>query len=113
MASTGNSQSNNSRANQNEIINTQVTATQMSTDPTSDKDAIRPFRANIPEEALVDLRRRIASTRWPDKETVPDQSQGAQMARLQELVRYWGTGYDWRKAETKLNALPQFMTNID
>jgi len=62
---------------------------------------------------LVDLRRRIAATRWPDKETVDDQSQGAPLAKLQALVRYWGSGYDWRKAEAKLNALPQFMTNID
>jgi pimeloyl-ACP methyl ester carboxylesterase len=76
-------------------------------------DAIRPFRVNIPEEQLVDLRRRIAATRWPDRETVNDQSQGIQLAKLQDLVRYWGTGYDWRKAEAKLNALPQFMTTID
>jgi pimeloyl-ACP methyl ester carboxylesterase len=76
-------------------------------------DAIRPFRVNIPDEALVDLRRRIAATRWPDRETVNDQSQGIPLAKLQELVRYWGTGYDWRKAEAKLNALPQFITNID
>jgi pimeloyl-ACP methyl ester carboxylesterase len=76
-------------------------------------DAIRPFRVNVPEEALVDLRRRIAATRWPDRETVNDQSQGVQLAKLQELVRYWGTDYDWRKAEAKLNALPQFMTTID
>ncbi len=76
-------------------------------------NAIRPFRVKIPEEQLVDLRRRIAATRWPDKETVADQSQGAQLARIQELVRYWGKDYDWRKAEAKLNSLPQFMTNID
>jgi pimeloyl-ACP methyl ester carboxylesterase len=76
-------------------------------------DAIRPFRVNIPDEALVDLRRRIAATRWPDRETVNDQSQGIPLAKLQELVRYWGTDYDWRKAEAKLNALPQFITNID
>ena len=74
---------------------------------------IRPFRVNLPEEDLVDLRRRIAATRWPDRETVNDQSQGIQLARLQELVRHWGTAYDWRKAEAKLNALPQFVTNID
>ena len=79
----------------------------------ADGDAIRPFRVNIPEEELVDLRRRIAATRWPDRETVNDQSQGIQLAALQELVRYWGTGYDWRKAEAKLNALPQFITTID
>ncbi len=76
-------------------------------------DSIRPFRANVPREAIADLRRRVASTRWPDKETVTDGSQGVQLAKLQELVRYWGTGYDWRKAEAKLNALPQFTTNID
>ena len=76
-------------------------------------DAIRSFRINIPEVQLVDLRKRIAATRWPDKETVSDSSQGAQLAQFQELVRYWGTDYDWRKAEAKLNALPQFMTTID
>ncbi|OKH53972.1 multidrug MFS transporter [Calothrix sp. HK-06] len=74
---------------------------------------IRPFRVHIPQEALVDLRRRIAATRWPDKETVADQSQGLQLATMKELVRYWGTEYDWRKAEAKLNALPQFVTNIN
>jgi pimeloyl-ACP methyl ester carboxylesterase len=75
--------------------------------------AIRPFRVNVPEEALVDLRRRIASTRWPDRETVSDESQGVRLATIQALVRYWGTGYDWRKCEAKLNALPQFVTQID
>ena len=80
---------------------------------TAEGEAIRPFRINIPEDQLVDLRRRIATTRWPDRETVADQSQGAQLAKLQELVRYWGSEYDWRKIETKLNALPQFVTTID
>jgi pimeloyl-ACP methyl ester carboxylesterase len=75
--------------------------------------AIRPFSIHVPDEELADLRRRLAATRWPDKETVPDASQGAQLANLQELVRYWGTDYDWRKAEAKLNAFPQFMTTID
>src|SRR5258706_3024338 len=75
--------------------------------------SIRPFRANVSDQALADLRRRIAGTRWPDKETVADGSQGAQLAKLQELMRYWGTDYDWRKAEARLNALPQFTTNID
>ena len=79
----------------------------------SDGNTIRPFSINVPEEQLVDLRRRIAATRWPDQETVNDRSQGVQLAKLQELVRYWGTDYDWRKAEAKLNALPQFMTTID
>jgi pimeloyl-ACP methyl ester carboxylesterase len=81
--------------------------------PTFAGDAIRPFRINIPEQDLVDLRRRVLATRWPDRETVTDQSQGMQLASLQELVRYWGTDYDWRKIEAKLNALPQFMTEID
>jgi pimeloyl-ACP methyl ester carboxylesterase len=75
--------------------------------------SIRPFHVNIPEEQLVDLRRRIAATRWPGQETVSDRSQGAQLANLKELMRYWGTGYDWRKAEAKLNALTQFVTTID
>jgi pimeloyl-ACP methyl ester carboxylesterase len=74
---------------------------------------IRPFRINVPDEALADLRRRINATRWPDRETVDDGSQGAQLAKLQELVRYWGKDYDWRKAEARLNASPQFMTTID
>jgi pimeloyl-ACP methyl ester carboxylesterase len=74
---------------------------------------IRPFRVNVPDEALIDLRRRITATRWPDRETVPDQSQGVQLAKLQDLARTWGTDYDWRKAEAKLNALPQFITTID
>src|SRR5256886_6976308 len=75
--------------------------------------SIRPFKVQVPQAALDDLRRRIAGTRWPDKETVDDRSQGAQLAKLQELVRYWGSGYDWRKIEARLNALPQFKTNID
>ncbi|CAG2129631.1 epoxide hydrolase family protein [Cupriavidus plantarum] len=76
-------------------------------------DSIRPFRVHVPQAQLDDLRKRIAATRWPDKETVADDSQGVQLARVQELVRYWGTGYDWRKAEAQLNALPQFVTKID
>lgn len=79
----------------------------------AEDNAIRPFKAEISQAALDDLRQRIAMTRWPDKETVADQSQGAQLAKLQELVRYWGKDYDWRKTEAKLNALPQFTTNID
>ena len=77
----------------------------------AEDQSIRPLKVQVPQAALDDLRRRINATRWPDKET--DQSQGVPLARLQELVRYWGSGYDWRKAEAKLNALPQFITNID
>jgi len=76
-------------------------------------DAIRPFHVDVPEDALADLRRRIATTRWPDRETVSDESQGVPLAMTQELVRYWGTDYDWRKVEARLNALPQFITEID
>ena len=75
--------------------------------------AIRPFHVNVPDADVADLKRRLAATRWPDKETVADQSQGAQLATLQELVRYWATSYDWRKGEAKLNAYPQFKTTID
>ncbi len=74
---------------------------------------VRPFRIEVLDEALEDLRRRAAATRWPDKETVTDRSQGARLAELQALVRYWGTDYDWRTVEARLNALPQFMTEID
>jgi pimeloyl-ACP methyl ester carboxylesterase len=74
---------------------------------------IRPFRVDVPEAELTDLRRRIAATRWPEKETVADQTQGIPLAMIQELARYWGTEYDWRRCEEKLNALPQFTTEID
>jgi len=74
---------------------------------------VRPFRIEVPEEAITDLRRRIADTRWPERETVSDLSQGAPLAKVQELVQYWGSSYDWRKVEAKLNALPQFVTSID
>jgi len=75
--------------------------------------SIRPFHVNIPQDALVDLKRRLAGTRWPDKETVADQSQGVQLATMKALVSYWQNSYDWRKVEARLNALPQFVTTID
>jgi pimeloyl-ACP methyl ester carboxylesterase len=74
---------------------------------------IRPFHVEMPQDALDDLHRRIAATRWPSKELVPDRSQGVQLATLQALARYWATEHDWRRAEAKLNALPQFITEID
>jgi pimeloyl-ACP methyl ester carboxylesterase len=80
---------------------------------TDNADAIRPFHVHVADTQLADLRNRLAATRWPSKETVADGSQGAQVAQLQDLVRYWGTHYDWRKAEAQLNALPQFVTTID
>lgn len=76
-------------------------------------ESIRPFHVHVPQAQLDDLRRRIAATRWPDKETVADGTQGIQLARVESLVKYWGTDYNWRKAEAQLNALPQFVTNID
>jgi pimeloyl-ACP methyl ester carboxylesterase len=79
----------------------------------TDSSAIRPFSINVPEEALVDLRRRIAATRWPERETVTDQSQGVQLATMQSLARYWAADYDWRKIEARLNGLPQYITEID
>jgi pimeloyl-ACP methyl ester carboxylesterase len=74
---------------------------------------IRPFRIDVPEEELVELRRRIAATRWPEKETVADESQGVPLGMTQDLARYWATEYDWRRCEAELNALPQFVTEID
>ncbi|MEN7531684.1 epoxide hydrolase [Cupriavidus sp. 2SB] len=76
-------------------------------------ESIRPFKVHVPQAQLDDLRRRIAATRWPDQETVADESQGIQLARVKSLVEYWGKDYDWRKAEAQLNALPQFVTRID
>jgi hypothetical protein len=74
---------------------------------------IRPFRVDMPDEAIAGLRRRIAAARWPSKELVDDRSQGVQLATIQELASYWGTDYDWRGCEARLNALPQFTTGID
>jgi pimeloyl-ACP methyl ester carboxylesterase len=79
----------------------------------SSETDIDPFRVDMPEEAIADLRRRVAATRWPSRELVPDRSQGVQLATIQELARYWATDYDWRACEAKLNALPQFTTEID
>jgi len=81
--------------------------------PALHKDAIRPFRAIFPRGDLTDLRRRIKATKWPSRETVNDASQGVQLATMRELARYWETKYDWRKCESRLNAWPQFKTEID
>ena len=79
----------------------------------TDKSEIRPFKVNVPEEQITDLRSRIKATKWPEREIVTDASQGVQLATIQKLARYWGTEYDWRKCEARLNALPQFITEID
>jgi len=81
--------------------------------PAADGTAIRPFHVNFPESELADLRRRVNATKWPDRETVSGVSQGVQLETTQKLARYWGTDYDWRKCQSRLTALPQFMTNID
>src|ERR1700730_15773321 len=103
--------------NRRDVLATSVAAAAIGLLPgqlaVADDSTIRPFKINVSEQVIVDLRRRLAATRWPDKETVTDQSQGVQLAKLQELVGYWGSGYDWRKVEARLNALPQFMTTID
>src|SRR5215469_16809715 len=85
----------------------------VSAQPTSASEAVRPFRIEIPEADLVELRQRINATRWPDRETVTDDSQGVPLAMMQELASYWAKDYDWRKCEATLNALPQFVTEID
>src|SRR5271163_2637955 len=102
-----------SKTIQEEDTMTQSSATQRGSEPAADKTTIRPFQVNVPEAELTELRRRINSTRWPDRETVTDESQGVPLATMQELSRYWGTDYDWRKCEEKLNTLPQFITEID
>ena len=76
-------------------------------------ESIRPFRINVPEADIADLRRRVLATRWPERETVQNHSQGVKLDKIQALVKHWGNGYNWRKAEAKLNALPQFVTKID
>ena len=84
-----------------------------SSERAADKDAIRPFRVTFPDTELAELRKRIKATKWPERETVADASQGVQLATMRKLANYWATEYDWRKCEAKLNALPQFITEID
>src|SRR5512134_3028676 len=91
-----------------ETSSRKTTEVSMSTVETATE--IRPFRVDVSDEALENLRRRVAATNWPEKETVADQSQGVPLAMVQELARYWATDYDWRKVEAQLHALPQFMT---
>src|SRR5499427_3591020 len=112
----GDCRSRSTEANEKEkTVNTttQTSAAQQGSKQTADKNAIRPFRVNFPEAELTELRRRINATKWPDREIVSDQTQGVQLATIQTLARYWGKDYDWRKCEAKLNALPQFVTEID
>ena len=92
---------------------TSSAVTQPSVEQATDNTAIRPFQVNVPETEITELRRRILATRWPERETVADATQGVQLATTQALARYWATDYDWRKIEAKLNAYPQFITEID
>jgi pimeloyl-ACP methyl ester carboxylesterase len=92
---------------------TPTAAAQRSTELATDKTAIRPFHVNVPETELTELRKRINATKWPERETVTDATQGVQLATMQALARYWGTEYDWRKIEAEINALPNFITEID
>src|SRR5438445_2690747 len=92
---------------------TDTSAAQQGSKEAADKDAIRPFHVNVPEAELTELRRRINATKWPERELVVDATQGVQLATVQALARYWGTEYNWRKVEARLNALPQFITEID
>jgi len=101
---------NNKKEN---TMNQLSTAVHRDTAAETTADAIRPFHVNFPQAALDDVRRRIVATRWPEREPVTDASQGVQLATMQKLARYWAKDYDWRKVETRLNALPQFTTKID
>jgi hypothetical protein len=83
------------------------------TPPAADPNAVRPFHVEVPEADLAELRRRIDATRWPERETVTDHSQGVPLATMQKLARYWATDYDWRKVEARLNAVPNFILEID
>jgi pimeloyl-ACP methyl ester carboxylesterase len=95
------------------ITETAMTPVAPAPRPAAEDTSIRPFHVSFPQSALVDLKRRVAATQWPDKELVTDASQGVQLATMRELAKYWATDYDWRKVEARLNALPEFITNID
>jgi len=102
-----------SKTTKKENTMTQTTGTHRGSEQTGDKTAIRPFHVKVPETELTELRRRVKATKWPEREQVTDDSQGVQLDTIQKLARYWGTEYDWRKVEARLNALPNFITNID
>src|ERR1700688_4461709 len=105
--------SKKSSTEKQETTRTQLATAQVDSDPYNATVGIRAFHVNVPEDQLVELRRRVAATRWPDKEIVSDATQGVQLATMRKLAHYWATDYDWRKVEAKLNALPQFVSNID
>src|SRR5258706_6533381 len=92
---------------------TQSSATHLASEQVADKTAIRPFQFNFPDAELTDLRKRITATKWPERELVMDASQGVQIATMQKLAQYWANSHDWRKCEAKINAVPNFITEID
>jgi pimeloyl-ACP methyl ester carboxylesterase len=112
-SSLGHAKNKSSRTTQEENAMAQTVAISQSSKPSAAQSVIRPFRVNFSEPELADLRRRVAATRFPEKETVSDNSQGVPLATVQALANYWATDYDWRKCEAKLNSYPQFITNID
>jgi hypothetical protein len=112
-SSLGHAQTKKSKTTQKEDTMTRTSATQQGSEQAADRNAIRPFHVNVPEAELTELRRRINATRWPERETVTDDSQGVQLATIQALARYWGKDYDWRKVEGRMNSYPQFITEID
>src|SRR5580692_8478634 len=106
-------QTKKSKTTKKEDTMTQTSATQQGREQADDKNAIRSFHVNVPETELAELRRRINATKWPERETVTDATQGVQLATIQALAKYWGSDYDWRKCEAKLQSLPNFLTEID
>jgi hypothetical protein len=92
---------------------TATSTIQQRSERAADRNAIRPFQVNVRDADLTELRRRIEATRWPERETVADDSQGVQLATIQKLARYWATEYDWRKVEARLTSFPQFITEVD
>ena len=108
-----NSKQESANYSKGRLTMTLAIAQEPSIEQTADKSAIRPFHVNVPETELADLRQRLAQTRLPEKETVTDYSQGVPLKTVEQLLRYWQTHYDWRKCEARLNALPNFITEID
>ncbi|HBB96762.1 MAG TPA: multidrug MFS transporter, partial [Blastocatellia bacterium] len=102
-----------SKTTQEEETMTQTSATQPAAEQSADQTAIRPFRFEAPQADLTDLRQRIKATKWPERELVADATQGVQLATMQKLAQYWANDHDWRKCEARINAVPNFVTEID
>src|SRR5262249_41482236 len=113
LAETAGAQTKKSKSNKKEIAMSQTSATPQSGNEAVGQEAIRPFKVSFPESELTELRRRIKATKWPERETVNDDTQGVRLAVMQKLADYWANKYDWRKVEAKINSYPNFVTNID